>query len=136
MNADERLRDALARVEGDLHALSELATVTLAAGGGDPRAGVLLCEVMSGGEAIAWIPVPAGVSVDEMSHQVANELQDVLVGRHVFAAWPKCPDHEHQLLANLRRARATWKCPTTKRHVCTIGRYADVTAEGRRGEES
>ena len=74
----------------------------------------------------AVVVLPAGGELASLVQRLADEVQGVLVGTLIFRAWPKCPNHEHQLTANEEHGQAVWVCPQTHESVSEVGSYADV----------
>jgi hypothetical protein len=140
MGGQGELSEAIARVEADLQALEELQDVRLRTADNHLVRSLFekgefphevsdlyfVCIVMDGDDRLAAISVPRMVSSDCMTERLANSVQDALVGRRLFRAWPRCPEHEHQLLAETEELRAIWRCPTSEAVVCTIGEYSVV----------
>lgn len=60
---------------------------------------------------------------------IAEWLQEDII-EHTWAAWPKCPEHEHPLVL-AGRDGTTWTCPTTERPVAEVGRLLGPNARTR-----
>jgi hypothetical protein len=138
---DERNASAAcARVQADANAVSGLEGVSVSPATPSERADLLqrtrayreaageliACPVRRDTALVGVIFVPARSSEEDASAIVADDLQDVIVGPVLAAAWPKCPLHEHQLLARAEEGRAVWKCPETNQSICDIGQYKSV----------
>lgn len=59
-------------------------------------------------------------SLEQAVCELADELQDFAIDS-TGQAWPKCPDHEHPLEAELITGQASWVCPQTSEALYPIG---------------
>ncbi len=59
-------------------------------------------------------------SMAELADDIANYVQDDVTDE-IWAAWPRCPGHEHPMSPTVAAKTAVWTCPADERIVVPIG---------------
>ena len=64
--------------------------------------------------------------LDHLEHLagLVDQVQDVVM-ETTHERWPKCPDHDHELLARPRGEWVEWECPDTGEAIARFGGLAD-----------
>jgi hypothetical protein len=72
---------------------------------------------------VASLFLPKSDDFGSLVQRLADEVQDVVVGALIWGAWPKCPHHEHQLVAKSDNGVANWVCPIAMEAISEVGTY-------------
>jgi hypothetical protein len=107
----DRLPEAVKRLMGSMHAAL-----------GEPADTAIALHV----DGFAVVSLEFWSGLDHLEHlaDLLDQVQDVVM-ETMHERWPKCPAHDHELLARPRGEWVEWECPDTGD---AIARFGELTA--------
>jgi hypothetical protein len=89
---------------------------------GEPAGTAIALKV--DGVAHIWLEFWSGLDHVEHLADLVDQVQDVVM-ESTHERWPKCPAHDHELVARPGKESVEWQCPDTGK---AIARFGQLTA--------